>query len=169
MKYFVNSTELIASKHKNYTEFQLPNSEKKFWDDESVYMHEDTLNSTGFNAFWEDCMYDFIVFDMDTISKEELSKMIVKANKYDKVILEILNELKIWIDGHNLNTDKPIAVFREYDREDERRRIECQNYPVDPEFYEELNKIDKKFSIDDEVYLDLLRKYNMPVYYFYFI
>ena len=116
MKYFIDAKTRIASGHENYIEFQIPNHKEEFWDDDSLYMSETVLNETGFRKFWTDCMYNDIVFDMDTISNDEMLRMLKTAESYGDTVLEIVKELKAWAEVYFCEPKQCIGVVREYDR-----------------------------------------------------
>lgn len=78
MKYFVDAETREASGHENYIEFQLPDATEEFWDKTSLYMLDETTDETGFGEFWSNCMYDGIVFDMCSFSKDELDLMVAE-------------------------------------------------------------------------------------------
>lgn len=123
MKYFIDAKERIASGHENYIEFQVPNHKEEFWDDDSLYMSEAVLNETGFRKFWTDCMYNDIVFDMDTISREEIQGMIKVSQNYGNTVLEVLNELKTWTELYLCEDKQVIGIVWEYDRILSKRRM----------------------------------------------
>lgn len=110
MKYFIDAKARIASGHENYIEFQVPNHKEEFWDDDSLYMSEAVLSETGFRKFWTDCMYNDIVFDMDTISKEEMQGMMKAVKNYGETVLEVLNELKTWTEIYFCEDNQVIGV-----------------------------------------------------------
>lgn len=170
MKYFVNAKERIASGHENYIEFQLPWATEEFWDETSLYMLEETLEDTGFGHFWDDCTYDRIVFDMNSFTKGELAEMTNEAVKCGGIVLEVISELKDWVDSHLSKEKQAIWVNWECDRALARRSKQRDEYPVDPEFQKEVAEIDKtlSFSEREEAYEALLCKYNMPDCFFPF-
>lgn len=116
MKYFANASERIDSGHENYIEFQLPGAEEEFWDKTSLYMEEAVMEESGFGAFWLACMYENIVFDMDTISGDELAKLEQAAKRQGGAVLEIVLELRNWSEGKLSNPKLCISVIREEDR-----------------------------------------------------
>ena len=116
MKYFIDAKARTASGHENYIEFQTPEHKEEFWDNDSLYMSEAVLNETGFQNFWTDCVYNDIVFDMDTISKEEMQGMAQVAENYGDTVLEVFNELKAWTELHLCEDKQVIGVVRECDR-----------------------------------------------------
>jgi len=83
MKYFIDAKSRTASGHENYIEFQVPNHKEEFWDDDSLYMSEAALNETGFRKFWTDCMFNDIVFDLDTVALEIKGRCNCKSYKSD--------------------------------------------------------------------------------------
>ena len=119
MKYFVDAKERAASGDENYIEFRLPTATEEFWDKTSLYMSETTMDKTGFGEFWLKCMCEDIVFDMDTISKEDLHLMKSESAGCNEAILEIINELEGWIDANLKHTDKYIGIVHSF---------ECENY-----------------------------------------
>lgn len=123
MKYFIDAKARTASGHENYIEFQVPNHKEEFWDDDSLYMSEATLNETGFRKFWTDCMYNDIVFDMDTISREEIQGMIKVSQNYGNTVHEVLNELKTWTELYLCEDKQVIGIVWEYDRILSKRRM----------------------------------------------
>ena len=114
MKYFVDAKERIASGHENYIEFQPPRATKEFWDESSLYMSESTMLETGFYEFWTKCMSDDIIFDMDTISRNDILQMLIEAKQCGGVILEVVNELIAWIRVQLKETDDFISINRVY-------------------------------------------------------
>lgn len=116
MKYFIDAKARTASGHENYIEFQIPGCKEEFWDDDSLYMSEEVLNETGFCKFWTDCVYNNIVFDMDTISHDEMLGMLEAARSYENTVLEIIKEFKTWAEVHFCESDQYIGVIWEYDR-----------------------------------------------------
>ena len=168
MKYFVNAEERVASGHENYIEFQLSSATEEFWDNTSLYMLETTMDETGFGSFWCDCMYEGIVFDMTSFDKSELAQMVDKAAKYGSTVIEVLSELKAWVDSQLAEV---VTVNWASDRALARRREQREAYPVDPKFYEEVRAMQKHYedvplfermAVEQAAYEDLLRKYNMP-------
>ena len=123
MKYFIDAKARIASGHENSIEFQVPNHKEEFWDDDSLYMSEAVLSETGFRKFWTDCMYNDIVFDMDTISKEEMQGMMKAVKNYGETVLEVLNELKTWTEIYFCEDNQVIGVVWEYERILSKRRM----------------------------------------------
>ena len=110
MKHFVNDNERILSGHENYIEFQVPHAEKEHLDEKSLYMDETILKESGFDNFWIECIYNDIVFDKDTISKEELSAMMQVADKIGGVVAEIMSELCLWTDTIELKNKEYISI-----------------------------------------------------------
>ena len=115
MKYFVNACEREASGHENYIEFMIANSTKKFWDEESLYMLESTMKETGFDVFWYECMLKDLVFDMDSISQTDIKRMASAAVKYGGTILEVMNELKPWVEEKLAQGNRAIYIERAED------------------------------------------------------
>lgn len=174
MKYFVNSEERVASGHENYIEFQPPEAMEEFWDNTSLYILESTMGETGFGDFWRDCMHEGIVFDMASFDKSELAQMVDKAAKYGSTVIEVLSELKAWVDS---KLAEVVTVNWASDRALARRREQREAYPVDPKFYEEVWAMHKLYedvplferaAVEQAAYEDLLRKYNMPNCFFPF-
>ena len=79
-------------------------------------MSETVLNETGFRKFGTDCMYNDIVFDMDTISNDEILGMLKAAESYGDTVLEIVKELKARAEVYFCESKQYIGVVREYDR-----------------------------------------------------
>ena len=123
MKYFIDAKARTASGHENYIEFQIPEHKAEFWDNDSLYMSEAVLSETGFRKFWTDCMYNDIVFDMDTISKEEMQGMTQVAQNYGNAVLDVLNELKTWTELYLREDNQVIGVVWEYERILSKRRM----------------------------------------------
>ena len=174
MKYFVNAEERAASGHENYIEFQLPAATDDFWDNTSLYMLETTMHETEFYEFWNSFGYDGMIFINDSFSKDELTQISAKAAEYGGTILEIISELKDWVDAQNTDV---IHLIWACDRELARRRDQRDDYPVDPHFYEEVKTMYEQhkdvplteyFATTEEAYEKLLRKYNMPNCFFPF-
>lgn len=115
MKYFVVQTEVDLTQIEKYIEFRPPNAEKEFGDKKSLYMHETMMRETGFDKFWFNCMRDNLVFDMDTISKDELERMMNEAAKKGGEIFEILKELKLWRDTYFSQGNQLIPINRKFD------------------------------------------------------
>ena len=174
MKYFVNAEERVASGHENYIEFQPPSATEEFWDNASLYMLETTMDETGFGSFWCDCMHEDIVFDMASFTKDELVQMADKAAILGGTVVEVIAELKDWVDSQLAEV---VTVNWASDRALARRREQREAYPVDPKFYEEVRAMQKRYedvplfermAVEQAAYEDLLRKYNMPNCFFPF-
>ena len=174
MKYFINANERVASGHENYIEFQPPDATEDFWDKTSLYMHEITMAETGFGAFWCNCMYEDIVFDMASFKKDELIQMVDKAAKCGVTIIEVISELKEWADSQLAEI---VTVNWASDRALARRIAQREAYSVEPRFYEEVRAMHKcykdvpfveRVAKKQEAYEELLRKYNMPNCFFPF-
>ena len=174
MKYFVDAETREASGNENYIEFQLPTATDEFWDKTSLYMLEETMDESGFGEFWSNCMYDGIVFDMCSFSKDELNLMIAKAAKRGDVVLEVISELIEWL---RANQAESVGLNWASDRALARRRAQREAYSVDPKFYEEVQEMYERYkdvplfeqaAVTERAYEDLLRKYNMPGCFFPF-
>lgn len=174
MKYFVNAEERVASGHENYIEFQPPSATEEFWDKTSLYMLETAMEETGFGDYWCDCMREDIVFDMASFTKDELAQMIDRAAKHGGTVIEVISELKDWVDSQLAEV---VNVNWASDRALSRRRAQREAYPVDPKFYEEVKAMQEQhkdvplseyFAVTEEAYEELLRKYNMPNCFFPF-
>lgn len=177
MKYFVDSKAREASCHENYLEFQLPTATEEFWDKTSLYLSNELLRKTGFGEFWCDCMREDIVFDMSTISKDDLMHLETAALECGGEIPEVIYELKAWADSHLDVEEQVIGVNWESDRALARRRAQREAYPIDPRFTEEAREMYERYkdvplteriAVTEEAYEDLLRKYNMPKCFFPF-
>ena len=83
MKYFVEEIEGIK-KNEIYAEFRLLDLKNKT----SLYMLRSVTDETKFRDFWIECMREDIVFDMDTISKNELQKMAEKTERCGEAFLK---------------------------------------------------------------------------------
>lgn len=96
--------------------------------------------------------------------------MAEEAAKRGGVVLEVMRELQAWLEPQLTAASQSVAVIWEDDRTLARRRAERSTYPVDPEFYQEVRKIDKRLSLveQEEAYEALLRKYRMPDCFFPF-
>lgn len=114
MKYFVDAKERISSGHENFVEFQPPSATKEFWGESSLYMPESTMLETGFHEFWTKCMAKDIIFDMDTISRNDILQMLIEAKRCGGTILEIVNELIAWIRIQLRESDSYICINRHY-------------------------------------------------------
>ena len=174
MKYFVDAETREASGNENYIEFQLPTATDEFWDKTSLYMLEETMDESGFGEFWSNCMYDGIVFDMCSFSKDELNLMIAEAAKFGGVVLEVISELSEWM---SVNQAESVGLNWASDRALARRRAQREAYSVDPKFYEEVQEMYERYKdvplfeqagVTERAYEDLLRKYNMPSCFFPF-
>lgn len=174
MKYFINATERVVSGHENYIEFQPPSATEEFWDNTSLYMHEITMDETGFGSFWCDCMREDIVFDMASFTKDELVQMADKAANLGGTVTEVISELTDWVDSQLAEV---VTVNWASDRALVRRREQREAYPVDSEFYKEVRAMHKLYedvplferaAVEQAAYEDLLRKYNMPNCFFPF-
>ena len=176
MKYFVDAETREASGHENYIEFQLPDATEEFWDKTSLYMLDETTDETGFGEFWSNCMYDGIVFDMCSFSKDELDLMVAEAAKCGGVVFEVISELSNWVENNLANA---VGLNWASDRAFARRRAQREAYPVDPKFYEEVKAMYEQYQyknvplfeqagVTERAYEDLLRKYNMPSCFFPF-
>ena len=170
MKHFIDANERAASGHENYIEFQLPCASKEFWDDTSLYISEEVLGETGFVEFWSNCMYDGIVFDMSSFTKDELAQMAERAAECGGTVLEVITELKAWVDTQLIQGNSPIFTIWESDRALARREARRKAYPVDPNFYREVEEMLKElpFPEHEKAYEALLCKYNMPSCFFPF-
>lgn len=115
MKYFVVQTEVELSQIENYIEFRPPNATKELGDEKSLYMHEITMQETGFGEFWSNCMREDLVFDMDSISKDELEIMMNEASKRGGEILDVLLELKRWGNTYLAQGNQSITINRAFD------------------------------------------------------
>ena len=135
MKYFFVQTEVDFLQIENYIEFCPPNAAKELGDEKSLYMHEMTMNETGFDEFWCECMRKDLVFDMDTISKEDLEIMINEAIKHGSMILDILMELKLWSDTYFSQGDQLISINRKFDYFMECCREQCESYTEEKNDY----------------------------------
>ena len=173
MKYFENEA-CGASDHENYIEFQLPTATEEFWDKTSYYMHKEIMAESGFGEFWSNCMYNNIVFDMSSISKDELEQMTLATVKYGWAVFEIVTELSEWLEN---NQAEIIGVNWASDRTLAQHRAQRETYPVVPDFYEEVNAIYEQYkdlplfeqaAVTERAYEDLLRKYKMPCCFFPF-
>ena len=129
MKHFINAAERVASGHENYIEFQPPAATEEFWDKASLYMLETTMGETGFGSFWRDCMHEDIVFDMASFTKDELVKMADKASDLGGTVIEVISELKDWVDSLHAEV---VTVNWASDRALARRREQREVYSVDP-------------------------------------
>lgn len=135
MKYFVSLEERVRSGHENYIEFQLPGAKAES-DKVSLYMPESVMEETGFGAFWTQCMYDDIVFDRDTICLDELSKMMEAGKQQSDVVLEVMEELRAWLEAHSASCSG--VVWPNFQRWLETGRVckdqVCLFFCVDGEF-----------------------------------
>ena len=119
-------------------------------------------------------MYDGIVFDMCSFSKDELNLMIAEAAKFGGVVLEVISELSEWM---SVNHAESVGLNWASDRALARRRAQREAYSVDPKFYEEVQEMYERYKdvplfeqagVTERAYEDLLRKYNMPSCFFPF-
>ena len=116
MKYFIDLKERIAYGQKSYIEFRAPYRKGKLCDNDSLFMSLDVMKKSGFYDFWKECAYNDIVFDMDTISNDEMLWMVKAAENYGDTVFEVMEELKLWAEVHFRESENPIIIVWEYDR-----------------------------------------------------
>lgn len=164
MKYFIDSEERKFSGHENYIEFQTSKATKEFWDETSLYMSCDAVEQSKLGCFLEHCMRKDVLFDSETISKEDWSGVLTEDEMFNENTYEAICELREWIKNQFEDVKQTIRLIWESERALERRRSERDAYPVSQEFYEEVKAIDSNLSFEkhQEEYEKLLDKYNMP-------
>ena len=87
---------------------------------QSIYMRKSVIRDSGFYDFWLKCMQDDIVFDMDTISKNELLMMCSVWDRSTETVTEILSELHVWAEPLLNNEGSHIEVVRGYERDEDK-------------------------------------------------
>ena len=105
MKYFIEEIGCMR-KNDKYAEFRVCDLRNKI----SVYMIKSVMDETKIRDFWQECMREDIVFDMDSVSKSELRKMAEKAEKCGEIIFDVVHELKAWADLHLTDEKKIVLV-----------------------------------------------------------
>ena len=110
MKYFFDANAQAEINRNELIEFKAHG--------QSIYMRESIMRDSGFYDFWLKCMQDDIVFDMDTISKNELLKMCLAGNASSETVTEILSELRMWAEPLLNNERSHIEVVRGYERDE---------------------------------------------------
>ena len=104
MQYFIEEIGCIKE-NDTYAEFRVFDPRNNT----SVYMLRSVTDKTKFCDFWQECMQEDIVFDMNSVSKSELEKMAKKAEKCGGIIFDAVFEFKTWADLH-LTDDKKIIL-----------------------------------------------------------
>ena len=164
LKYFVNLKDVELSGHETYIEFQTVNATKEFWDETSLYISYDSLKKSKLSLFLSHCVHKDILFDAETIFKEDWSGFLTEAEIFDENTYEAICELREWLKNQFEDVDQTIRLIWESERTLEHRQAERAAYPVSQEFYEEVKAIDSNPSFEkyQEEYEKLLDKYNMP-------
>lgn len=164
LKYFIDSAERKSSVHENYIEIQTSKATEEFWDETSLYMPYGAVEQSKLGYFLEHCMRKDVLFDSETISKEDWLGVLTEAEMFNENTYEAICELREWIKNQFEDVDQTIRLIWESERTLERRRAERDAYPVSQEFYEEVKAIDSNLSFEkhQEEYEKLLDKYNMP-------
>ena len=127
-------------------------------------MPYDAVEQSKLGYFLEHCMRKDVLFDSETISKEDWSGVLTEAEMFNENTYEAICELREWIKNQFEDVDQTIRLIWESERALERRRAERDAYPASQEFYEEVKAIDSNLSFEkhQEEYEKLLDKYNMP-------
>lgn len=168
MKYFIDSAERKSSGHENHIEIQTSKATEEFWDETSLYMPCDAVEQSKLGYFLEHCMRKDVLFDSETISKEDWLGVLTEAEMFNKNTYEAICELREWLKNQFEDVDQTIRLIWESERTLERRRAERDAYPVSQEFYEEVKSIGSELSFEkhQEEYEKILDKYNMPSYFY---
>ena len=95
MKYFISVDERKRNENEKFIEFR-PMVERGARDGKSLYISESVIKETGFWDFWVQCMEEDLVFDMDTISKNDLALMRAASIVSGREVKKILGELTTW-------------------------------------------------------------------------
>lgn len=109
MKYFVDEKDWAGTESEGIIEFKAPSGQ-------SLYMSEAVMHDSGFYDFWLKCMQDDIVFDMDTISKNELLMMCFSGFTSSENVTAILSELHTWAEPLLDGEDGHIEIIRDCDQ-----------------------------------------------------
>ena len=115
MKYFINSQERKTSEHENYIEFQTSEATEEFWDKTSLYMSYDSLKKSKLDLFLSHCVHKDILFDCETISKEDWQTLLKEAEFFDNNAYDAILELYEW-SVEQFKEEQNISLIWEYER-----------------------------------------------------
>ena len=116
MKYFVDLKGRISSGHENYIEFQTLDTTVEFWDETSLYMSYDVAESLKLGSFIEYCVYEDILFDCESISSQDWSKVLEVAKLFNEKLYEAICELRIWLEKQFGDVDHTVYLVWEAER-----------------------------------------------------
>ena len=164
MKYFVNSGGRKNHGNEFYVEFRISGAKNELRDESLLYMPCYSMAETDFAHFISHCIQKDILFDSETISGEEWQKLLIEAKMFGESAYEAICELWEWAKQNSDNIENRVELIWESERILAQRSKERETYPVNPEFYEEVKRIDQNMNFEQmqEEYEKLLDKYNMP-------
>ena len=126
MKYFVGSKERGTSGDERYIEFQTLDATKEFWDETSLYMSFETAESLKLGSFIEYCVYEDILFDCESISSQDWSRVLDEAKLFDEKLYEAICELRIWLEKQFEDANHNVYLIWEAERTHARLRDKCE-------------------------------------------
>lgn len=101
MRYFITEAQRKARHSTCYFEFQTGQKKSKyqlvFWKEDSLLLHADLLDETGFYKI----IPNFEYYGVSLISKEAWSVMQSRAAQEGGVIQKILEELSPWVEENS--------------------------------------------------------------------
>ena len=97
MKYFLNATERKSQGGTCYFEFQKGKFKNKFWLKNSVYIHDDVLDSLELGLLFSNSIDNFDYFGLTKVNAKEWDT-IVKNSAENEQWNIIIEELRPWVE-----------------------------------------------------------------------